>query len=90
MSKQLYEDGDVIQAGANTLEVTGVTYQEVDGEKQNFSYSVRLKSELDTERREEAEAQKAAEVQAKEAAKLTPVSANEQPLEAAQAESEGV
>jgi hypothetical protein len=64
MSKQLYEVGDVIQAGSNSLEVTGVSYQENDGEKLNFSYSMRLHSELDAERKAAAEAEAAAAAQA--------------------------
>lgn len=58
MSKQVYDAGDVIQAGANSLEVTAVSYQEEGGEKVRFTYAVRLKSELDAER---AAAAKAAE-----------------------------
>jgi hypothetical protein len=73
MSKQLYQVGDVIQAGSNPLEVTGVSYQEVDGEKVKYSYNVRLHAELENERAEEAQAQKAQEVAEKENAKLTPV-----------------
>ena len=70
MSKQLYDTGDVIQAGANALEVTGVTYQEVDGEKVKFGYTLRLQSEVEAERVAEAQHQKAQEVAAKEAKKL--------------------
>jgi hypothetical protein len=54
MAKQLYDTGDVIQAGVTALEVTGVTYQEVDGEKVKFAYTVRPQSELNQERADEA------------------------------------
>lgn len=73
MSAQIYDTGDVIQAGVNTVEVTGVSYREnEDGEKFGFTYTIRLKSELDQERAEEAQRQKAADEAAKQAEKLTP------------------
>lgn len=71
MSKQLYDNGDVIQAGGNALECSGVTYQELEGEKQGFAYIFRTKADMDQERAEAAAAQKAAEVAAKETEKLT-------------------
>lgn len=73
MSKQLFDSGDVIQAGSTSLEVVGVSYQEVDGEKTKFAYQVRLHSEVEAERVEHAQYAKAQEVAEKENAKLTPV-----------------
>lgn len=63
MAEQLYDTGDVIQAGVNALEVVGVSYQHADDgeEKIKFSYTVRLQSELDAEREAEAERLKAIE-----------------------------
>lgn len=73
MAKQLYQDGDVIQAGANALEVTAVSYTEdpETQEKSGFTYSVRLKSELDAERAAEAARLKALEDEAAEPAEGT-------------------
>jgi hypothetical protein len=63
MASQLYDTGDVIQAGSNGLEVTAVSYQEDDaGNKSKFAYTVRLHSEMEREREEahaEAEAAEA-------------------------------
>lgn len=50
MTKQLYEIGDVIQAGSNALEVTSVSYTEVDGQKGPITYSVRPLADLIAER----------------------------------------
>jgi len=80
MAKQLYNHGDVIQAGSNALEVTGVSYQEVDGEKVNLAYTVRLKADVDAERKaeaervaaEEAQQAKGDEVAAEQSENLTP------------------
>jgi hypothetical protein len=41
MEKQLYEVGDVIQAGSNALEIVSVSYSEVDGKKVNYTYTVK-------------------------------------------------
>ena len=64
MAKQLYEVGDVIHAGTTKLEVVGVAYQERDGEKVDFVYSV--KPDTETKQRMKAEA-----VSEKERAKLS-------------------
>lgn len=71
MSKQLYEIGDVIQAGSSSLEVTGVTYSEPDGtpESRNYTYLIRPHAEVEAERQAEIEHQKALEEAAKEAEK---------------------
>lgn len=53
MSNQLFIDGDTIEAKGETFECTAVSYSEVDGEKQNFSYAFRLQSEVDAERQAE-------------------------------------
>jgi hypothetical protein len=87
MADQLYDTGDVIQAGSNGLEVTAVSYQEDDaGNKSKFAYTVRLHSELEHERAEEAQrqaeqeqAQKAAEVAEAERAKLAPEQVSDAP-----------
>jgi hypothetical protein len=50
MSDQLFTDGDVHQVNGQDLECVAASYQEVDGQKQNFVYHFRLKSELDAER----------------------------------------
>jgi hypothetical protein len=72
MSNQLFEDGNVADVNNNQLECVSVSYSEVDGVKSNFSYTFRLKSELDAER----EAAKAAEVAAAPAATdVTPAEA---------------
>lgn len=74
MSKQLYDTGDVLQAGSNTLECSAVSHQ-VDPDTQEqvkFSYTFRLQSEVEAERQAEIEHQKALEVAEKENAKLAP------------------
>lgn len=50
MSKQLFNDGDTFEHEGETLECVLVQYRERDGEKENFVYGFRLKSELDAER----------------------------------------
>lgn len=54
MSKQLFEDGKVITVDGVELECVSVGYQEPNGEREKFTYSFRVKAELDAER-EEAE-----------------------------------
>lgn len=56
------DTGDVI----NEFEVTSVSYQANEGVKSNFSYTVRLKSELDTEREAAIEAERKLEEQLKQ------------------------
>lgn len=63
MSKQLFEDGKVIVVDGVELECVSVAYQEPNGEREKFTYSFRVKAELDEER----EAQRKAD---EEAAKL--------------------
>lgn len=63
MSKQLFEDGKVIEVDGEVLECSAVTYQE-DSETQerhSFVYTFRLKSELDAEREEAKKAEEEAE-----------------------------
>lgn len=62
MGNQLFTDGDVKQLDGRDFECVGVSYAETDGEKSNFVYSFRLKSELDAER--EAEAQRVKDLEA--------------------------
>ena len=81
MSKQLYDTGDVIHAGSLELEVVSVSYQEVDGEKVKFAYTVRPHAELEEERRQEVELAKALEVQEKENAKLAGTSLEDATLD---------
>jgi hypothetical protein len=50
MANQLFEDGKLVDVDNNQLECVGVSYSEVDGEKSNFSYTFRLKSDVDAER----------------------------------------
>jgi hypothetical protein len=50
MAEQLYDTGDVIQAGVKPLEVTAVSFQYEGDEKVRFCYTVRLQSEVDAER----------------------------------------
>lgn len=54
---QLFEDGKVINVDGTELECTGVSYQEIDGVKQNIQYVFRAKSEVDAERKALAEAE---------------------------------
>lgn len=62
MNNQLFDNGSVIEVGGNELECTGVSYQEnpETQERHSFSYSFRLKSELDAERKAVEEAEQAA------------------------------
>lgn len=62
MANQLFSDGDAHEVNGQMLECVSVSYQETDGEKHNFVYAFRLKSELDAER--EAEAARQAELEA--------------------------
>jgi hypothetical protein len=50
MTNQLLEDGKVIVVNEQELECVSVSYQETDGQRHNFAYSFRLKSEVDAER----------------------------------------
>lgn len=52
MSNQLYKEGDVIGEGANALECIMVNYRERDGKRENFVYSFRAHSDMETERKE--------------------------------------
>jgi hypothetical protein len=61
MAEQKYEIGDVV----GDLEVTGVTYNEQDGEKVNFTYQFKTVEDMQAQR--ELEAQLAAELKAQEA-----------------------
>lgn len=67
MTEQLFTDGDVIQpTGSVQLECVSASYTENEqGEKSNFAYTFRLKSELDAEREaaKEAEEQPTAEAE---------------------------
>lgn len=51
---QLLEDGKVINVDGAELECVGVSYQEIDGVRQNFSYTFRAKSDVDADREAEA------------------------------------
>lgn len=67
-----YDDGDEIKLSSGRIfEVTAVSYQEVDGKKSRFAYTIRDQEELQAERAEqkrlEAEAKKAEEAAAKAA-----------------------
>lgn len=72
MANQLFIDGNVTVVNGSELECVSVSYGEENGEKQNFVYSFRLKSELDAER--EAAAKAEADRQAQEA---TPAAENQ-------------
>lgn len=93
MSKQLFEDGKVIVVDDTELECTSVGYQEVDGEKQNFVYSFRLKSEVDDEREQarlaEEEAERARQ-EAEETRAATELPAPAENIEANSTEPESV
>lgn len=53
MSDQLFEDGKVITVDGVELECVAVAYQESpEGERSNYGYTFRIKSELDAERAE--------------------------------------
>lgn len=62
-----YEDGRRHDTGdvVGDMECVGVSYQEVDGRKTNFTYQFRLKSELEAERQAEIERQEAEEAHQK-------------------------
>lgn len=77
MAEQLFTDGDVHEVNGQTLECVATSYQETDGERSNFVYHFRLKSDLDAER----EAAKAAELPAET---TEPVTQPEQPQEETQ------
>jgi len=60
MSSQLFADGKVINVDGVELECVAVSYQEnLEGEKQNFGYTFRVKSELDDEREAARQAEEA-------------------------------
>lgn len=67
MANQLFTDGDVHQINGETLECVAVAYTEVDGVKENFAYTFRLKSEVDAEREAAREAEEKAEAARKAA-----------------------
>lgn len=50
MANQLFEDGKVIDINGNQLECVSVSYRETEGERHDFVYGFRLKSEVDAER----------------------------------------
>ena len=52
MSEQLLKEGDVINHGKVKLECTFVSWQEIDGVKQNFTYSFRPHEDMERERKE--------------------------------------
>lgn len=52
MDKQLFTEGDTIKQGGQVLECSFVTYRDRDDKRENYTYSFRLKSELDKERKE--------------------------------------
>lgn len=52
MNKQLYKDGDVIGEGENALECVMVQWRDRDGKQENFVYSFRPVSDMETERKE--------------------------------------
>jgi len=61
MANQMFTDGEVHNVGGMELEVVSVGYQETDGERHDFTYSFKLKEELDEQRRKDEEARRAAE-----------------------------
>lgn len=67
-----YEDGRRHDTGdvVGEMECVGVSYQEVDGRKTNFTYQFRLVSELKAEREAEEERIKAEEARLKEVARV--------------------
>lgn len=81
MTEQLFTDGDVIQpTGSVQLECVSASYTENEqGEKSNFAYTFRLKSELDTERKAEKQRAEEAAAQADEAAPAEPTEPVNQP-----------
>ncbi len=61
-----YDSGDEVKLSSGRIfEVTGVSYEEVDGKKSKFAYTIRDQEELQAERAEqeklEIEARKAQE-----------------------------
>ena len=74
-----YDSGDTIKLpSGREFEVTGVAYQETDGKRHSFSYTIRDKEEVEAERAaakkkeaELAEAAAAAEKAQKEAEEAT-------------------
>lgn len=77
MSNQLIEDGKVVEVNGQELECTAVSYQEADGQRSNFVYQFRLKSEVDAEREAEAAHQEQLELEAKAAEEGVDVAAPE-------------
>jgi hypothetical protein len=78
MANQLYEDGNAITVNGNELECVSVSYAEENGEKQNFVYSFRLKSEIDAERAAAAQIEADRQAQeAEQAAQAAPAAENQ-------------
>lgn len=68
-----YDTGDTLKAASGReFEITGVSYQETDGKRHGFSYTIRDKEEMEAERlaeeKRQAEAQAALDAQNEEAA----------------------
>lgn len=76
MQEQFYTDGDVRELDGKQFECVGVSYQETDGERRNFVYNFRLKSEVDAER-EVAAKLEAERLAAEEVAAQSQLSATE-------------
>lgn len=65
-----YDSGDTFKlASGREFEVTGVSYQETDGKRHGFSYTIRDKEEIEAERAAEEKRQAEAKAAAEEAEK---------------------
>jgi arginyl-tRNA--protein-N-Asp/Glu arginylyltransferase len=52
MNEQLFTDGDVVELKGVKLECSFVSYQEIDGQKMNFTYSFRPHEDMERQRKE--------------------------------------
>lgn len=52
MNDQLYKEGDVVGEGDKALECVMVNWRDRDGKRENFVYSFRPVSDMETERKE--------------------------------------
>lgn len=52
MAEQLLKEGDIVEHGEIKLECTFVTWRDIDGERENFTYSFRPHDEMERERKE--------------------------------------
>ena len=52
MNEQILKEGDVVKFGKHELECVVVNWRERDGKRENFVYSFRPKTDMETERKE--------------------------------------